>query len=408
MEWHLKTAEKELINAFSSFLSKNHNLFEHRKLYIWGASVRGTLLGMLLEDNHWQNFLYLDNDSRKWGKQIHGHMILPPEQMAGKANAYVLVPIEYGESLRLQLEGMGLEEGHSFSIMQSGINEGFAEEFYRNYENKRLVFGETFLNEIVIGEPNAKSMKEILWRSFGKLQTKILSMNCMGMESFYHILKLQKELFGTPEELWIFLNYETLTAHHHLLSRTQHADAWKMIWQRERIQSDEVARYIQKTETRALNFQIELKYSPPRVSVDSEEARARSQKEYLRQNMMYRLDLCSEEGQFLKKILEFAQESKISVTGISVPVNISLATRYQGIAFMDAFTENNKTLQELFLGHNADFINLGNFLSAQYFCAEVTVNDAIYTQGLELIAAELKEQIKERKGRNGICADKQS
>lgn len=393
MDWHLKTTEKELLNAFTSFLSQKYHLFSQKQLYIWGASVRGTLLGMLMEDRGWKDFSYLDNDKRKCGEHIHGHLILSPDYLKNHTGIYVLVPIEYGESLREQLENMGLQENKSFSILQSGINETFAEEFYRVYDNKYLILGETFLNEVVISDNNSRSMKQLLWQTFGKAHTKVLSMNCMGMESFYHLLKLQKELFGTPKEVWLFLNYETLTAHHHLLSRAQHADAWKLIQQQEQIIRNEFARYVRKAETRAENYQIESAYSPKRVSVDSEDARINSQKEYLRQNMMYELDLCCEEIQYLKKTLNFSRENKISVTGISVPVNTALAERYQGNAFTKIFTENNDKLQRLFLSHNADFIDLGNFLSEQYFCAEVTVNDAIYTQGLKLIAEELKRRI---------------
>lgn len=406
MEWHLKSAEKELINAFTSFLSEKQHLFNQKQLYVWGASVRGTLLGIMLEDSGWNNFSYLDNDDRKWGEQIHGHSILSPDQLKEHTGIYVIVPIEYGESLREQLVNMGLQEHHSFSILQSGINETFVEEFYRAYDNKYLILGETFLNEVVISDNNPRSMKELLWQTFGKAHTKILSMNCMGMESFYHLLKLQKELFGTPKEVWLFLNYETLTAYHHLLSRAQHADVWKLIQQQKQIISNEFTRYIRKTETRAENYQIESAYSPKRVSVDSEDARISSQKEYLRQNMMYELDLSCEESRYLKKILEFSRENKISVMGISVPVNISLAERYWGNRFSEIYTENNDKLRGLFLNQNANFIDFGNFLSEQYFCAEVTVNDAIYTQGLELIAEELKRRMSQQKGRNRICADK--
>lgn len=144
MDWHLKTTEKELLNAFTSFLSQKYHLFSQKQLYIWGASVRGTLLGMLMEDRGWKDFSYLDNDKRKCGEHIHGHLILSPDYLKNHTGIYVLVPIEYGESLREQLENMGLQENKSFSILQSGINETFAEEFYRVYDNKYLILGETF------------------------------------------------------------------------------------------------------------------------------------------------------------------------------------------------------------------------------------------------------------------------
>ncbi len=397
MEWHLKTSEKELIDSFTKFISENRICFAGKQLHIWGASVRGTLLGMLLEKDGWNTFSYIDNDKRKWGKCIHGHIIISPEQVKDNPDIYVIVPIEYGEEIREQLEDWGLQIHKSFSILQPGINEKFAEEFFRKYENKYLVFGETFLNEIIIEEKNAKNLKEILWQTFGKEQMKILSMNCMGIETFYHILKLQEKLFRAPEEVWLFLNYETLTEHHHLLSRTQHVDALRLI----QLQGDKYSRefglYIQKAEDRAKNYQIELKYSPQRVSVDDKEARIQAQKDYLRQNMMYELDLHWEEGRYLRKLLQFAKEKHISVTGILVPANVSLANRYWGDAFTDIYAENTQKLQDLFTESNAHFLDLGKLLPEKYFCAEVTVNDAVYRQGMEHTAMQIKHWMYKQK-----------
>ena len=49
MEWPLKTAQKEILKAFDQFVIENKSFLENKKLLVWGASVRGTLLGMILE-----------------------------------------------------------------------------------------------------------------------------------------------------------------------------------------------------------------------------------------------------------------------------------------------------------------------------------------------------------------------
>lgn len=65
MGWRLKTAEKELVASFKSFISDYGQLFVTKRLFIWGASVRGTLLGILLDKAGWNQFAYIDNDPRK-------------------------------------------------------------------------------------------------------------------------------------------------------------------------------------------------------------------------------------------------------------------------------------------------------------------------------------------------------
>lgn len=319
---------------------------------------------------------------------------MPPKQVQNeREDIFVIVPIEYGEEIRKQLQGWGLEEGGDFSILQPGINEQFTDEFFRKYNNKRLILGETFLNETVIEEEAPKSFKEVLWQTFGKEQTKILSLNCMGMEAFFHILKLQVERGQLPEELWLFLNFETLTEHHHLLSRTQHADVWKMIQQRESLHNSEFSAYIQRAAERAENYQIEIEYSPQRTSIDSQDACISDQKAYLKQGLMYQWNPCWEEGRFLKKLLDFALERDISVKGILVPVNVTLAKYYFGDQFEQIFTENCQKLRQFFLNCKADFFDLGRLLPKEYFCSEVTINDAVYVAGMEIIKQELLQQM---------------
>lgn len=394
MGWRLKTAEKELVASFESFILEHGQLLATRKLFIWGASVRGTLFGILLEKSGRNQFAYIDNDPRKWGVQINGHLIVSPKQaQVEETGIFVVVPIEYGAEIRDQLQGWGLEEGGDFSILQPGINEKFVAEFFRKYKNKRLILGETFLNETVIEDKEPQSFKEVLWQTFGREQTKILSLNCLGMEGFYHILRLQSELGQLPEEVWLFLNFETFTEHHHLLSRTQHADVWKMIQRQGNIVSPHFTSYIQQAVQRAQNYQIELAYSPQRTSVDSEEERIYDQKLYLKQEMMYQWDPDWEEGRFLQKLLEFALEHRILVKAILAPVNVPLAKQYYGDLFEQIFSSNCQKLRQLFLNYKADFYDLGRLLASEYFCSEVTINDAVYGAGMKIIIQELLEQM---------------
>ena len=45
------------------------------------------------------------------------------------------------------------------------------------------------------------------------------------------------------------------------------------------------------------------------------------------------------------------------------------------------------------LFRSADFYDLGRLLASEYFCSEVTINDAVYGAGMKIIIQELLEQM---------------
>ena len=131
MEWPLKTAQKEILKAFDQFVIENKSFLENKKLLVWGASVRGTLLGMILEKKGLIDFLYIDNDERKWGNHINGHSILNPNEVRNQLqNTFILIPVEYPEEICKQLYSWGLKED-SFAVIKSNIEKSYTEEFFR-------------------------------------------------------------------------------------------------------------------------------------------------------------------------------------------------------------------------------------------------------------------------------------
>lgn len=385
MEWPLRTAERELVDACTYYIENNNVLGEH-KILIWGASVRGTVLGILLEKYGYSEFQYVDNDKRKWGENINGHIIVSPESVKKKISEFfVIVPIEYGDEIRIQLEEWGLVEEKNFKILQAKINDKYVEEFFRKYTNKRLVLGETFLNEIVFDEKKAISIKERIWETFGKENTKVLSLNCMGMQSYYHMLRLQINLGYKPEELWLFISYETLTEFHHILSRTQHVGVLNAIQSQSNIEDEEFFEYIKVAKERATNFSIELQYSPQRTTNNNIMNMEEIRKAYMQLNLLYEIKMNSEEINYLIKILQITQLEKIDTYCIMTPINYELARKYYDTEFEKYYNDNNAKLRMLVTSAQAKFYDMGMLLSEKNFVALETINDGIYGVGQEKV-----------------------
>ena len=122
MGWLLNTAEKATVDAFNRFIEEVVKKNEGRYIYIWGASVRGTLLGILLEKNGYSDFLYVDNDERKWGTNINGHLIISADDLQDMRNeGYVIVPVEHYSEIRMQLLKLNMKEAADFYIIESNL-----------------------------------------------------------------------------------------------------------------------------------------------------------------------------------------------------------------------------------------------------------------------------------------------
>lgn len=389
MEWPLKTAEKEIIFAFEKFIQKNKQFLYKKKIFIWGASVRGTLFGILLEKYGIEKFYYIDNDERKWGTNIKGHKVVGLVDIKENLeDMYIVIPIENAAEVCEQLHSLGLG-GETFAIVKSNIEEEYTKEFFREYNNDRLILGETFLNEIIIDENNSESIKECLWKAYGRETTKILAMNCMGMQGFYHMLRLQILQGNIPRETWVFVNFETLTEYHHMLSRTQHPDLLKMIAETGQIRDRKFEQYIQQAVKRARNYKIEMQYSPQRTFSDKNVDNKVVQKEYMRTQLLRPLSLEIEEMLYLKKILELCSHYDIAGYAINTPINYQLARKLYQDEFCEIYEKNRLILKKMVESYKGIFWDMGELLEEEDFCSVVTINDAVYQSGRNKVMAYL-------------------
>lgn len=391
MGWLLNTAEKATVDAFNQFIEDVVKKNEGREIYIWGASVRGTLLGMLLEKKGYSDFLFVDNDERKWGTNINKHLIISADELLNmRHDGYVIIPVEHYLEIRTQLLKLNMKEASDFYIIKSNLYYDFCREFFRKYNSKYLVLGETFLLSTLLDEKPMGSMMDDLYLAYGRDNMKILSIGCMGMEESYYYLKKQISLDMCSEKLWIFVNFETLTKHHHILPRVQHPDLAEMI----QIKSDHIepdlSKYIERARERALNYRLELKYSPQRTYV-GEPDEEQVQKDYTRQQLLNQISEEYEECRYLSKILMICNEKKIDVSVIVVPINYQRVIDFFGDNFNNIHKNNINILYHLTSKYRCRFWDLSELLEKQFFETKVTLQDGIRQEGRRKIISCLKE-----------------
>ncbi len=387
----MNTAEKALIDAFNQFIESVVKKNDQKMLYIWGASVRGTLLGILLEQKGCSKFLYVDNDERKWGSNINGHLILPSNDMRELRNdEYIVIPIEHYAEIRSQLLSWDMEEEIDFYILKSNLYNEFCADFFRWYNGKYLVMGETFLSSVLLDEMPMESMTDELYSVYGKEDMKILSLGCMGMEEGYYYLQKQIALNARPEKFWLFVNFETLSEHHHLLPRVQHPDLAEMIQERSVGVGPDLTEYIEAGRQRARNYKLEVQHSPRRTYV-GEANDIEVQKEYAQKQLLNLISIEYEECLYLSKILDICNKNEIDAAMVIVPVNYQEAEELLGEDFKRIYKENINILSYIGSKYQSKFWDMSKLLEKRFFEARNTLQDGVKREGRQKIVNMLRK-----------------
>lgn len=398
MSWPINTAQKELIDSFERYIDENEELLREHDILIWGAGVRGIVLGIVLEKRGYKKFRYIDNDERKWGKNINEHEIVGYHYINEDIErVYILIPLESGEEVKRQLELEGLEERVNFEIVYVATNDLYVEEFCRNYEKKILLFSGGFTDILTLNESNSVSLKDKIWGEFGRENIKILSIACAGMCFFYQILRLLAIRGDVPKEVWLLIDFELLTDYHHLLPRAQHAELLNLLLVQLGITDAEFEEYIQLAKRRSVDFKMEYRYSPQRMAdeygrINMEEI----QKEFLRQEFLYILNTDSEELIYLKRILEFCNERKIKVRVILQPIDYDKMVEYYDTEFEEVYRINRDKLQKLIGDFGGNYYDMSTTLAGKDFAITEGCYDAIYANGQDKIIRFLKDKIFDR------------
>lgn len=391
MGWMITTAEKAIIEAFINFIENVIKKNGEKRIYIWGASVRGTLLGILLEQNNYLDFVYVDSDESKWDSNINGHIIMSPDNLKElNSNGYIVVPVEHYMEIRRQLLSWNMKEEEDFYILKTDLYSAYCTEFFRKYNRRYLVFGETFLRSVLLEERPMESMSDSLYKRYGKADMKILSLPCMGMEESYNYLRKQIALDMCPENLWLFVNVETLSKHHHILPRVQHPDLAEMIQEKSGDVDPDLAEYIDRARERTQNYRLELKHSPRRTFV-GEPDESEVQKEYAQQQLLNVISVEYKECLYLIKILALCNENMIRTVLIVVPINYQKAIEFLGEEFNDVYKSNINMLNSLSLEYQCKFWDMSKLLKKQFFETKVTLQDGINREGRKKIIENLEK-----------------
>lgn len=388
--WVEKSAEEELLQAFRRAIDY---FPQDKRIAIWGASVRGTILGCMLEKNGIFDFDYIDNDISKRGQYILNHKILGIEDIeAWKRDChFIVIPIEYGLDIVYQLKQMGYTEFADFIFIKPDTEKNFVAELTKKKDADTLLFGDSQLVITTIEDVNAECLQTALKKCFDCNKTSFLAIGCLSLGHIYEFIRLNKTYFAKGiKKIYIFLTYEMLAPWHYFLSRTQHSELLHRILDSLRIVDEEYEDYVRIADTRASNYLIEKKYCPVRTSTKGEMDGKKIRKDYA--SLVYGRKIVTYDVPiiYLHRLLCYCKDNGIVCSIINYPINLDELFRID--SELNALVENNnRIIKNVVESYGGKWIDLSDLLAEEDFVIGASIGSGVYKTGKEKILSKIKE-----------------
>ena len=392
--WPVTSMDQENYDGFFAWFTQNRALLSNHRLYIWGAGIRGTSFGILLREQGVHDFTFVDSNPEKWGGFIDEAPIISPEELEAVRTAekqIILISVENSRGIQRELDAKGYLENHDYFAIETDAYTVYVQEFLRPYGNHLLIMGDCEFTTISIKDTRHDSLREKLYRRFGKERVKILAMHGMGPRAEYNIFHALIAQGMKPERLALMVNFDVLTGKQHLLPRSQHAELLNMLLEAQKNPSEEFQDYVKLTQERSKNLQMEF-FTGPESAEGLSDAKARN---YIRLNYLYNLDTASEGVRYLEKLLDEAASEGVKTLAFLPPFNYQMAERLMGDAYQARYKNNQEKIHRVIDAHEARLLDMSFDLSSDLFSTPDTVSETSNDAGREIVADLLCRAIEE-------------
>ncbi len=393
--WPVTAINRDDLLAFQNWLSSWHNKNERKMVYVWGAGIRGTEFGIFLKKNNIFDFLFVDNNIVKQKGHIDGVAIVSPSTAVANVKnkeAIILISTESDEGIIHQLQDEKLVYGQDFFTAKNLEYEHYVDEFMRRDKSKCVVMGDCLFSSISLLDNDYDNLADMMKKALGYENCKVLYMHGMGLRSYYNIFRMLCHNIGFPQSLEIMINFETLTGRQHVLPRSQHNMLFHLLDDKLNYKDEEWIEYLNIVDERSQNIQIEMSHSSKRLTPEQE--RDMKNRNYLRLNYMYKLDVQTEGLVYFRKLVDFSKQNNVEIIPFVPPVNYELGQKYFGEKFNDMYNSNLMVLKELIDGLDIELEDLSHVFTSNYFAEEDTTDESVNERGRRYLRDRLVGRIK--------------
>ena len=130
--WPSTSINREDYEAFCDWFHKNEKMLRQCQLVIWGAGIRGTIFSLFLKRKNFNDIVFVDGNSEKWGGCVNEFPILSPkelEEQRASSNRVILVATENSADIEKELEEKKYCKGNDYFVIKTGLYDNYVKEF---------------------------------------------------------------------------------------------------------------------------------------------------------------------------------------------------------------------------------------------------------------------------------------
>lgn len=390
-----QTLQKSYYQFLTDFVKAHIDILCCRRIFIFGAGIRGCNLLRILKSFHLSDIYFVDNNVNKQGTQLEDCSILSFHEAEQYMQRHIfLCPIEHGEEILEQLKASGRKENSDYFNLDFSFTDYLAveEEIKAPAEDYSLLFGCCVLSSYILGDDVFPSLGEVLREQVFHSTCKLCTLPGFYPTIYYFAinacLRVQKH---PPESIVILMELSSLSPYEPLMIGEQNYQQHKQFMERlvSIIPEDaEAKEYLKKINER-------LERSKQGSSPTKAENTVDAQKRVYRLKYLYRLREDDESIIYTKKILKQMNREGIPVILLFPPVDYQRGERICGKAFKARYSAVINELCSFLSGLVYQYLDASFIATSDYFVQPTTspdINPFLNEKGQQLFVEFLKKQ----------------
>ncbi len=373
--WPVSAFNEKEFRKFSLDIDANRKKMFGRKIYIFGAGIRGCIFLKFCEMKDIKIAGFIDNDPNKADGCIGDYRIQKFEEVhEQKIPYYVIVSTENSQGIIRQLTKEGLEQGEDFLSVTTDLYDNFADDFFRKDDYPYLFLGDCIFSQVAVGDSSYGSLEDMVYHEFGKERCNILGMHGMPIRTFYHLVRLLLKRGRIPQKVVLVVNTVMFAGKKNQLPRAQHTPLLRNIQEKLNFEDQEFADYVSLTKERMERFRTDAFVSTSNTIKSRNSGRI--VKLRMKMNYMYSLDENEEGVVYLRRLAELCEEYRVGFFPFLPPVNYEYGESLFGEEFHVCYRANVQKLKAILERDcGVTLWDAGYLLSQEYFAASDTINE---------------------------------
>ena len=364
-EFPILSINKKEYGAVQNWIINVAPNLSDKKIYIFGAGIRGSMFLKILREANIEVAGFGDNAKEKQGAFVKEYPIFSMDEIcADLENNVILIATENYVPIEKMLVERGCKRDINYYVIENSIYDDFYHEFFRNEKIEYICFGDCFFTEIDVDDLSGKTMGELIKEELGNEETKVLSMHGMCIPHFYYLMQEQLRMGIKPKAVTFIVNIPFCNGIQTKLPQSQHSVLLKRIEENLPEKSESFSQYVRLTERRSENINAK--------AFSSNKSRNNVNVEMLltRTRYMYELKEDNENIEYLKKMIALLLEHNIKPVPFIPALNYFSGVEWFGKDFLERYTKICEGIKRTVSAYDVEIVDMSMILDKSCFTGD--------------------------------------